>query len=171
LIPGFTVLLSMKRHASENHYMLLSPRRAQGGYSMTTKVELESKAPSQIAESLEPNLVVLPAPLIGTWNNVDKHTRDLVKIVISASGSSISVNPYGACSPTPCNWGAAPGTVYTPNVSSGKAEAFSADFTFSFAKVEVVGHLHKHELLVETFTIFTDGSGRSNLYTSDTLVK
>ncbi len=138
---------------------------------MTTKVANEFKSPSHIAESLEPNLVVLPAPLIGDWHNVSASTRDLVRIVISASGSGISVNPYGACSPTPCNWGAAPGTVYAPNVSSSHAEAFSANFTFSFAKVEVVGHLHKHELLVETFTIFTDGSGRSNLYTSDTMVK
>ncbi|MGD0095151.1 MAG: hypothetical protein ABSB60_01565 [Terracidiphilus sp.] len=138
---------------------------------MTTKLDLEYRAPSHMAEALSPDLVVVPTDLVGTWHNVDKSTRDLVRIVISASGSSITVNPYGACVPNPCNWGAAPGTVYAPNVSSSKAEAFSANFTFGFAKVEVVGHLHKHELLVETFTIFTDGSGRSNLYTSDTMVK
>jgi len=114
---------------------------------------------------------VLPAALIGTWHNVVAATRDLVRIVISASGSAITVNPYGACVPTPCNWGAAPGTVYAPNVGSSQAEAFSAYFTFGFAKVEVVGHLVGRELLVETFTVFTDGSGRSNLYTSDTMVK
>jgi hypothetical protein len=138
---------------------------------MTTKLDLEYRAPSHMAEALSPDLVVVPTDLVGTWHNVDKSTRDLVRIVISASGSSITVNPYGACVPNPCNWGAAPGTVYAPNVSSSKAEAFSANFTFGFAKVEVVGHLHKHELLVETFTVFTDGSGRSNLYTSDTMVK
>ena len=138
---------------------------------MTTKVEYEYRSPAHIAESLPPDLVVVPSHLIGTWHNVDHSTRDLVRIVISASGSSITVNPFGACVPTPCNWGAEPGTVYAPNVGSSTAEAFSANFNFSFAKVEVVGHLHKHELLVETFTVFTDGSGRSNLYTSDTMVK
>ena len=138
---------------------------------MTTKVEYEYRSPAHIAESLTPDLVVVPTHLIGTWHNVDHATRDLVRIAISASGSSITVNPYGACVPNPCNWGAAPGTVYAPNVGSSKAEAFSAYFTFGFAKVEVVGHLHGHELLVETFTVFTDGSGRSNLYTSDTMVK
>jgi hypothetical protein len=138
---------------------------------MSTKVEYEYRAPSHMAENLTPDLVVLPGPLVGTWHNINASTRDLVKIVITASGSSISVNPYGACSPTPCNWGAAHGTVYAPNVSSSAAEAFSANFTFGFAKVEVVGHLVKNELLVETFTVFTDGSGRSNLYTSDTMKK
>lgn len=138
---------------------------------MTTKLELEYRAPSHMAEHLTPDLVVVPTHLIGTWHNVDHSTRDLVKIVISASGAGITVNPFGACVPTPCNWGAAPGTAYAPNVSSSQAEAFSAYFTFGFAKVEVVGHLRKHELLVETFTVFTDGSGRSNLYTSDTMVK
>ena len=137
----------------------------------STKVDFEYKAPSHTAESLSPALVVLPAALIGTWHNVNSSTRDLVKIAISAAGSGISVNPYGACVPTPCNWGASSGIVYAPNVSSNHAEAFSADFTFSFAKAHVVGHLVGKELLVEVFTIFTDGSGRSNLYTSDTMVR
>jgi hypothetical protein len=37
--------------------------------------------------------------------------------------------------------------------------------------VSVVGHLQGKYLEVETFTEFTDGSGRSNLYTTDQMVK
>jgi hypothetical protein len=64
-----------------------------------------------------------------------------------------------------------PGIAYAANVSAIPAVAFSAHYTFSFARVIVVGHLHEKHLLVETFTEFTDGSGRSNLYTTDTMVK
>jgi hypothetical protein len=115
--------------------------------------------------------VVTPAALVGTWNNTDSATRDLVKIVIAAAGSGITVDAYGACSPSPCVWGAVPGFAYASNVSATPAEAFSAQYTFSFAKVIVVGHLNGKFLDVETFTVFTDGSGRSNLYTTDRMVK
>jgi hypothetical protein len=37
--------------------------------------------------------------------------------------------------------------------------------------VIVVGHLQGKQLALETFTQFTDGSGRSNLYTSDQMTK
>ena len=138
---------------------------------MSTKLENEFKAPSHIAEAGAAAAVVSPSTLLGTWTNIDKATRDLVKVVIAASGSAISVDVFGACSPTPCNWGSAPGIVYAANVSSSTAVAFSAQYKFSFAQTMVVGYLHGHQLVVETFTQFTDGSGRSNLYTTDHMVK
>jgi hypothetical protein len=138
---------------------------------MSTITKHEYKAPTHIAEAGAAAAVVSPTPLLGTWKNVDKTTRDLVEIIIAASGSGISVNVFGACSPTPCNWGVVPGSAYAANVSSSPAVAFSVPYTFSFAQVIVVGHLHEHQLLVETFTVFTDGSGRSNLYTSDKMAK
>jgi hypothetical protein len=67
--------------------------------------------------------------------------------------------------------GLVPGLAYAANVSSTPAVAFSAQYTFSFAKVIVTGQLQGSRLLVETFTEFTDGSGRSNLYTTDQMAK
>jgi len=139
---------------------------------MTTVQKSEFKAPSHIAEAgAEPALISSVAPLLGTWKNINKATRDLVEIVISGAASSISVHVFGACSPTPCDWGSVSGLAYAANVSSPTAIAFSAQYTFSFSKVIVVGHLKGHHLEVETFTQFTDGSGRSNLYTADTMAK
>lgn len=118
-----------------------------------------------------PAAVVSPATLIGTWTNINKSTTDLVKIVIAAAGGGFSVDAFGACSPTPCNWGSVPGIAYAANVSSGTAVAFCAQYSFGFANATIIGHLQEHKLLVETFTEFTDGSGRSNLYTTDQMVK
>ena len=97
--------------------------------------------------------------------------NDIVKIIIAAAGSGISVQVFGACVPSPCVWGSVPGFAYAANVSSGAAVAFSAQYKFSFAQISVVGHLQGHHLEVETFTEFTDGSGRSNLYTTDQMAK
>jgi hypothetical protein len=111
------------------------------------------------------------APLLGTWKNINVATRDLVKIIITGSVTGIAVEAFGACAPTPCRWGSVMGLAYASSVSASPAVAFSAQYTFSFAHVILLGYLHGRELLVETFTQFTDGSGRSNLYTSDTLNK
>ena len=137
---------------------------------MTTSTKNEFMAPSHTAVS-GAAAALSPAPLIGTWTNTNKATTDLVKIVISASGSGISVAAFGACSPSPCVWGSVPGIAYAASVSSTPAVAFSAQYKFSFAQVIVVGHLQGQFLEVETFTEFTDGSGRSNLYTTDQMVK
>jgi len=138
---------------------------------MTPKQQTQYRAPSHIAETSAPAAVVSPAPLVGTWTNINKATNDIVKVVITSKGSAISVDVFGACSPTPCNWGTVAGIAYAANVSSTPAVAFTAQYTFSFAKASVVGYLQGSQLLIETFTEFTDGSGRSNLYTTDTMAK
>ena len=138
---------------------------------MVVAEKLEYKAPSHMAEAGAAPAIVSAAPLIGTWKNVNPSTRDIVQVVIAASGSGISVTLYGACSPTPCNWGTVAGTPYAASVSSSPAVAFSAQYGLSFAQVVVVGHHNGKHLTIQTFTNFTDGSGRSNMYTTDQLAK
>jgi hypothetical protein len=138
---------------------------------MVVAEKLEYKAPSHMADAGAQPATVSAASLIGTWKNVNPATRDIVQVVIAASGAGISVNVYGACSPTPCNWGAVAGIAYAANVSATPAVAFSAQYSFSFAQVEVVGHHNGKHMTLQTFTNFTDGSGRSNLYTADQLTK
>jgi hypothetical protein len=139
--------------------------------STSVSTKHEYMTPSQIVESAATPAAVVASPLVGTWKNINSATRDLVKIVITAAGSGIKVDAYGACSPTPCNWGNVAGLDYAASVSSSPAVAFSAQYKFSFSQVILVGHLHGKELLVEAFTHFTDGSGRSDYYATDTMVK
>ncbi len=127
----------------------------------------EFKAPSDLAQKAaeaKAAAVVGQAALVGTWNACDGATRNLVKIVIAASGSSITVQAFGACTPTPCDWGKVPGLAYAADVSSSAAVAFSAQYKFAFKVAIVTGVLDSGSLRVETFNHFTDGSGRSNYY-------
>jgi hypothetical protein len=136
---------------------------------MTTATKPEFRSPSQIAPTAAPSAIVSPAPLVGTWTN--KTSNNVVKAVITDSGGKFEVNLYGACVPTPCNWGAVAGRPYAATVSGGAAVAFSADYSFSFATVIVVGHLSGEELILETLTHFTDGSGRADFYFEETMKK
>jgi hypothetical protein len=132
----------------------------------------EFKAPADLVqEAAEKAAVVGPGALIGTWSNCDRATRGLVRIVIAASGTGITVHAFGACSPTPCDWGTVPGLTYAANVSSSTAVAFSAQYKFSFKETIVTGVLDRGSLIVETFDNFTDGSGRSDYYSKAYLCK
>lgn len=139
---------------------------------MPTAVEVEYKTPSQILEkpaAAAAAHLVSPANLVGTWTNVDHATRDIVKVVIAAAGSGLTVHAYGACSPTPCDWGSVAGLAYSANVSSTASVAFTAQVKFSFAQVTLTGHLQGNNLILEAFTHFTDGSGRNDYYAVDTM--
>jgi hypothetical protein len=112
-------------------------------------------------------LAVFPGTLLGTWVNVNPATAGVVKIVMTLSGATLSVHPYGACSPTPCDWGHQNGITYAPNVGSPQPVAFSAVFPAGFKTTIVAGHFEGGLLRVETFNHFTDGSNRSDYYTSE----
>jgi hypothetical protein len=139
--------------------------------STAVSTKHEYMTPSQIVEGTAKAAAVTSTPLLGTWNNVNTATRDVVKVVITAAGSGIKVDAYGACSPTPCNWGNVAGLAYAASVSSSPAVAFSAQYKFSFSQVILTGHLQGKNLIIETFTHFTDGSGRDDYYSTDTMAK
>ena len=138
---------------------------------MTTTTKHEFKAPSQVFEGNASPAIVSPATLVGTWVNTNAQTRDLVKITITSSGNRVSIHPYGACTPSPCDWGAVTGLAYSSSVSASPAIGFTAQFNFGFSQVILVGTLNGNFLTVESFTEFTDSSGRNNYCASMQMTK
>jgi hypothetical protein len=139
----------------------------------TAITKQEFRAPSDILEKEVERLgvphpaaplAVVANPLVGTWVNCDHQTRGMVRVMIAAAGPGITVHAFGACSPTPCDWGAVNGLIYAANVTATPAMAFSAVYTFPFKQTTVVGRLWNGALVVETFDHFTDKSGRADYY-------
>jgi hypothetical protein len=119
-----------------------------------------------------------PAPnpvLFGTWANTNPGTNNVVDIVVSPSGNGIMVDGFGACSPTPCQWGNIPGTVFGANVSSPTGNSFEANWNFGFSRTVLLATVHSvlfvPVLTVQEFTTFTDHSGRSNFEVTETFVR
>ncbi|HEX7842268.1 MAG TPA: hypothetical protein VF469_32575 [Kofleriaceae bacterium] len=130
-------------------------------------VEERIALPAGVSEKafLEANkLAVFPGTLLGNWVNVNIATPSLVRINLQLTGGAFMVHPFGACVPTPCDWGAKPAIAYAANVSSKQPVAFSAVFPQGFKNTIVVGHLEGNFLVVETFNHFQDGSDRSDYY-------
>jgi len=136
----------------------------------------EFRAPSDMMEKEVERLnVPLPKtpvavsaqPILGTWVNCDHQTRGLVRLIITAAGKEVMIHGFGACTPTPCDWGVVNGLVYAENVTATPAVAFSAAYNFSFKQTTIVGHLRSGALIVSTFDHFTDNSGRADYYSTD----
>lgn len=122
-----------------------------------------------LAENLDSG-VVKSAPttqskLVGTWYDPNSNA----KIVIISFLGNLYVRVYGACSPTPCDWGYSPAIAYATTVSNNVATGFTTDYDHGFATRIVTGKLVSGRLVVDIFTVMNDS--RKNYYTTKTYTK
>jgi len=136
-----------------------------------------SFTPAQAATS-RPATPVPPAPssvLSGSWVNTNHATRDVVDLVVGATSKGVTVDGFGACNPTACQWGRIAGTVFGPDVSAKTGTSFAAQWNFGFARTVVLARYATPRrvptLTVQEFTTFTDGSHRANYTTTETFTK
>jgi hypothetical protein len=113
-----------------------------------------------------------PVPALpAIWINVAA-TGGIQAVILSLGPGSglLQVHAYGSCSPVPCNWGTVTGITFGANISSTSGSVFLAPYTFGFAKKLLDGRLNAAgtRLTVQTWTEFTDHSGRSNYVITDT---
>jgi len=112
------------------------------------------------------------ANFAGAWKNLNANTRDIVKMQIDVSGATITIHVWGACQPTPCDWGTDGGVPYSQNVSmnpTGSTDIVSSVFRQKFGTVILTIRPNgPTRLTVTCMTRFTDGSGRNNYATVET---
>jgi hypothetical protein len=137
----------------------------------TTGTTVKSNKPTEELKAAAPLAAANLATLIGTWVNVNAATQDIVRVVLTNAGGKLEVNAFGACVPTPCNWGQVAGQAYAASVAGGSAVAFTANYAFGFKNTILTGHLDGDHLIVEDFNVFEDGSGRSAYFTQGTFRK
>jgi hypothetical protein len=101
---------------------------------------------------------------LGNWVNQDSDTSGITHVLISpVGGNQVTVQVFGQCHPTDCDWGTVPGHNYYAAVSSGDVRMITASFNTGFAhKFLVFREAHGGKLVFEALTDFTDGSGRQD---------
>lgn len=100
----------------------------------------------------------------GHWVNTNTATRGLEAVDIHVNGTNVTVQGWGACSPTPCDWGSVDGYAYATDVSSDlatTADYVTAEFTKSFEVTLLTIRPQGDDLFIVAFTRFTDSSGRT----------
>jgi hypothetical protein len=109
---------------------------------------------------------------LGTWKNSDPATRGIVKMTIAPLGSGLGVQAFGACSPTPCDWGVKPLQTYSDTVSDPNRTGGTANYDNSFSKrIMTIEFLAPNVMEVYIYTVFTDGSGRQPYRSRAVLVR
>jgi hypothetical protein len=114
--------------------------------------------------------------LMGDWRNADPATRGIVRIAISGGAEAIDVHIWGACHPSPCDWGSVKASAFAANVNAALPEDtvyLQADFLTSFSMTRViVGPVAPGgPLQTLSLTHFTDGSNRSDYATASSFIK
>jgi hypothetical protein len=113
--------------------------------------------------------------LAGTWVNTNHATRSILDLVVATTDRGITVDGFGACTPTPCQWGRIAGAVFGPDSSAATGTAFAAQWNVGFARTVVLAVYSVQKrlptLTVREFTTFTDGSHRSNYTVNETFTK
>ena len=107
------------------------------------------------------------APLVGTWVNFDTCSTGVARLEMADRGGRLVVRVWGTGSRQPCDWGEATGEAFTDGVGLHAAVAFRSVFELGFARVVLACYLNKRLLVVDTYTVFQDGSGRSPYFQRD----
>ncbi|GEM_PF-790529 len=102
----------------------------------------------------------------GYWKNVDPDTTGVTTIDIDASETTVAVHAWGKFYPADIDWEYANASyAYGPTAASdllSESMAISAVWTTSFSEtLMIIRPVEKEHLQADTYTRFTDGSGRT----------
>ena len=107
------------------------------------------------------------SPLVGTWVNFDQKSTGIFRLEIEDRNGELILHTWGTGAPEPHDWGEAVGEAFTDGVALHAGVAFRADYDLGFARVMLACYLTKRLLVVDAYTRFQDGSGRSPYFQRD----
>lgn len=103
-----------------------------------------------------------PADFLGIWVNTDTDTGGMTRLIVSAAGAAYTVEGFGRCHPTDCEWGSTSFQLLGYSVTDMNPLWGFATWDFGFTDTYIVVHREGDLLVVESYDIFKDNSGRSN---------
>ena len=109
----------------------------------------------------------IPEILPGTWLNTNSASRGITRVLLKVNEGGLVMRAYGACEPSPCDWGEVTTCFFAKEVCFHEAMAFTAFYDFGFMESQMLAHVKLGVLVVAKFDRFKDGSGRSNYFSRE----
>ncbi|MDJ0768171.1 MAG: PASTA domain-containing protein [Ilumatobacter sp.] len=119
--------------------------------------------PGEGERAAELTMTISSGPTIdhyaGTWVNIDAETRGMTRLVIATDGGGATINGFGSCSPSDCDWGEVDATFDDDRLVG----IYEFAFKTTTLRAELAGEL----LVVERFDAYAEGDSRSDKITTD----
>jgi len=106
-------------------------------------------------------------PLMGGWVNYNENSTGINRVYIDDWEGTPTLRVFGASRPAPIDWGEVAGAAFADGVGGREAVGFTATYDLDFAQVLLAGYLNKRLLVLDAYSMFTDGSGRANYFQRD----
>ncbi len=106
------------------------------------------------------NLQAKTNDFIGVWENVDPTTRNITRLVISASGTPnvLKVRTFGQCHPTDCDWGTEKLYLYGASITDDDYQFATAIYDQNFAvSVLALEFLDDGRIALDSYRRFAGG--------------
>lgn len=101
------------------------------------------------------------SPLIGDWVNTKPDSSYLVRVVLTEQDGRLLLRVYGANEPEPVDWGeieAVPYAAGTSHMTGG----FDAFYNLDRIETHLVANQKLGILVIQSYTRYVDGSGRTS---------
>ena len=106
--------------------------------------------------------------LLGTWNGTGS---GVVQVVIAGAPGAYTIHVKASCSPTPCDWGTRPLTIFAPSAAVTFGKIGMATFSQGFVTRTVIVTAQDAVapfLRLDMYSKFAPGDTRSNYATTQT---
>lgn len=116
---------------------------------------------------LKPRGRLDPTSLLGVWINTHSATGGIVRVLLETKNGSFTVHAFGACDPSPCDWGEVKAEVFAESILSEEGKTFLAFYDVGVMEVYLHAWVKLGVLVIVKFDRFKDGSGRSNRFSRE----
>ncbi|MFB8788064.1 MAG: hypothetical protein U7123_04285 [Potamolinea sp.] len=101
------------------------------------------------------------SPLVGEWVNTKRDSSYLVRVVLTDRDSRLMFRGYGANEPDPIDWGEVEAVPYAGGTSL-VARGFHAFYSQDGIERHLVANEKQEILVIQSYTRYLDGSGRTS---------
>lgn len=101
------------------------------------------------------------SPLVGNWINTKSDTNYLVRVVLTEQDGCLTFQGYGANEPNPIDWGKIEAVPYAAGTSL-IAAGFHAFYKLDGVETHLVANQKLGILVIQSYTRYVDGSGRTD---------
>lgn len=173
--PGQMTTLGKKLFLHTCRYVAMADNRStierehqQGASEGETQVTVEERL-QQLEEritrleSSTEKTSTIDVPFAGDWVTTANSNPGITRLSINQNNEGQwSIRAWGACHPTDCDWGTTSIHLLGESVSDNSFPYGFASWDHGFKSAHFTLRIEKDELVVESYDIFKDNSGRTN---------